>query len=70
MDAPADTIFGFHSLEEQKDAAGSKFRNRAMESAGGEPLAEDKEDTSFMNRKPGGGETLPGWEKIKDIASG
>ncbi|KAL2822835.1 hypothetical protein BDW59DRAFT_163645 [Aspergillus cavernicola] len=68
-DCPADTIYGFHSLEQQKGAAVDKYRNRAVESAG-EPLPADKEDTSFMNRKPGGGETLPGWEKAKGIISG
>ncbi|KAL4780433.1 hypothetical protein BJX76DRAFT_338062 [Aspergillus varians] len=70
MDAPADTIYGFHSLKEQKGAAEEKYKTRAIESAGGKALAGDKEDTSFMNRKPGGGETLPGWEKVKSMVSG
>ncbi|KAL4942602.1 hypothetical protein BDV06DRAFT_222040 [Aspergillus oleicola] len=69
-DAPADTIYGFHSLSEQKSAAEDKYKNRAVASAGGEPLDGDKEDTSFMNRKPGGGETLPGWEKAKEMVAG
>ncbi|KAL4922439.1 hypothetical protein BDW62DRAFT_172514 [Aspergillus aurantiobrunneus] len=68
-DAPADTIYGFHSLEEQKGAAEDKYKTRAINSAG-EPLAGDKEDTSFMNRKPGGGETLPGWEKAREMVTG
>ncbi|KAL4804366.1 hypothetical protein BDV18DRAFT_143052 [Aspergillus unguis] len=69
-DAPADTIYGFHSLEQQKGAAEDKYKNRAMASAGVEPLQGDKEDTSFMNTKPGGNETLPGWGAVKDMVSG
>lgn len=42
---------------------------RAAASAGEEPPAQ-KEDTSFMNRKPGGGETMPGWGKLKEMATG
>ncbi|RDW81445.1 uncharacterized protein DSM5745_05002 [Aspergillus mulundensis] len=70
IDAPADTIYGFHSLEQQKDAASDKYKTRAMASAGEEPLEGDKEDTSFMNRKPGGGETLPGWNAAKEMVTG
>ncbi|KAL2870332.1 uncharacterized protein BJX67DRAFT_280578 [Aspergillus lucknowensis] len=68
-DAPADTIYGFHSLEQQKGAAEDKFLNRAAASAG-QPLQGGKEDSSFVKRKPGGGETLPGWEKAKEVIKG
>ncbi|KAL4971101.1 uncharacterized protein BDV14DRAFT_194879 [Aspergillus stella-maris] len=68
--APADTIYGFHSLSEQKNAAEDKYKNRAIASAGGEPLDGDKGDASFMNRKPGGGETLPLWEQAKGVFGG
>ncbi|KAL2811491.1 hypothetical protein BJX63DRAFT_275223 [Aspergillus granulosus] len=64
---PADTICGFHSLEQQKRAAEDRYKMRATASSGAGPL---EEDTSFMNRKPGGGETLPGWEKAKEMMSG
>ncbi|KAL4743904.1 hypothetical protein BDV11DRAFT_165596 [Aspergillus similis] len=70
MDRPADTIYGFHSLEQQKNAAGDKYTSRAMASAGQEPLEGDKEDTSFMNHKPGGAGTLPGWEMAKEMITG
>lgn len=42
---------------------------RAAASAGEEPPAK-KEDTNFMNHKPGGGETLPGWDKMKEVVTG
>lgn len=42
---------------------------RAAASAGEEPSAQ-KEDTSFMNHKPGGGETLPGWDTMKGMFTG
>ncbi|KAL2832701.1 hypothetical protein BJY01DRAFT_100024 [Aspergillus pseudoustus] len=67
---PSDTIYGFHSLEQQKGAAEDKYKTRVTASSSAEPLQDKKEDTSFMNRKPGGGETLPGWEKAKEIISG
>ncbi|KAI9370059.1 hypothetical protein BJX61DRAFT_113158 [Aspergillus egyptiacus] len=68
---PADTIYGFHSLEQQKATAEDKYVNKALASAG-KPQQGDrgKEDSSFMNRKPGGGETLPGWDKAKEMISG
>ncbi|KAL4865592.1 hypothetical protein BDV12DRAFT_147644 [Aspergillus spectabilis] len=69
-DSPSDTIYGFHSLEQQKGAAEEKYKTRAIDSAGGEKLPGDKEDTSFMNRKPGGGETLPGWNEVKGVFTG
>ncbi|OJI98221.1 hypothetical protein ASPVEDRAFT_37663 [Aspergillus versicolor CBS 583.65] len=68
-DAPADTIYSFNSLKEQKHAAEDKYMARAAASAGEEPPAQ-KEDTSFMNHKPGGGETLPGWDTMKGIFTG
>ncbi|CEL05086.1 hypothetical protein ASPCAL06206 [Aspergillus calidoustus] len=67
---PSDTIYGFHSLEQQKGAAEDKYKTRANASSGAEPLEGEKEDTSFMNRKPAGGETLPGWNKVKEMVSG
>ncbi|KAL3465937.1 hypothetical protein BJX64DRAFT_251303 [Aspergillus heterothallicus] len=67
---PSDTIYGFHSLEEQKSAAEDKYKTRANASSGAEPLEGEKPDTTFMNRKPGGGETLPGWDKAKEMVSG
>ncbi|KAL3470758.1 hypothetical protein BJX99DRAFT_238859 [Aspergillus californicus] len=66
---PADTIYGFHSLEQQKGAAVDKYKNRAVESAG-EPLPGDKEDASFMAKKPGGAGTFPGWDKMKHMVGG
>ncbi|KAL4759333.1 uncharacterized protein BDW70DRAFT_84854 [Aspergillus foveolatus] len=70
MNRPADTIYGFHSLKQQKNAAEDKYTSRAMASAEQEPLEGDKEDTSFMNHKPGGAGTLPGWETAKEMITG
>jgi hypothetical protein len=69
MNRPADTIYGFHSLKQQKNAAEGKYTSRAMASAEQEPLEGDK-DTSFMNHKPGGAGTLPGWETAKEMITG
>ncbi|KAL4886003.1 hypothetical protein BJY04DRAFT_98149 [Aspergillus karnatakaensis] len=51
------------SLKDQKAAGEQRYQDDVNE-AGGVP-ATASEDASFMNRKPGGSDTLPGWEQAK-----
>ncbi|KAI9046217.1 uncharacterized protein KD926_004055 [Aspergillus affinis] len=61
--APKQTEGEFLSLDQQKGIAGHHYSQRAgLE----EPNA--AEDRSFMYKKPGEQDTLPGWEKAKDVA--
>lgn len=60
-------------LQEQKHHAKDNFLQRADDSdinghpnLHGEPTCAN-EDHSFMTQKPGGSETWPGWETMKNI---
>ncbi|KAI9370610.1 hypothetical protein BJX61DRAFT_514855 [Aspergillus egyptiacus] len=55
----------FPSMKEQKGAAEEKYLSRFAEAGG--PLPSTAEDASFMNHKPGGGDTLPGWNKLRGM---
>ncbi|KAJ5168602.1 FAD dependent oxidoreductase [Penicillium canariense] len=71
---PRSTIGEFLGLQDQKTRAENKFLARADMAAGdtkpttetGEPTCAT-EDHSFMGQKPGGGDTLPGWETVKNV---
>ncbi|KAL2863270.1 uncharacterized protein BJX67DRAFT_364308 [Aspergillus lucknowensis] len=49
------------SISEQKAAGKKSYRDELME-AGAMPTSEDR---SFAQHKPGGSDTLPGWNKAK-----
>lgn len=61
-------------LQEQKSSARQNFMRRENDilmdgkpnSAHGEPTCVG-EDHSFMNHKPGGSDTLPGWGTMKNV---
>ncbi|KAH8427904.1 uncharacterized protein LDX57_005607 [Aspergillus melleus] len=60
--APKQTEGEFLSLNEQKGMAGHHYNQRAgLEEPGA------AEDRSFMQKKPGAQDTLPGWEKAKNV---
>ncbi|KAJ5283492.1 FAD dependent oxidoreductase [Penicillium chrysogenum] len=72
---PASTTGKFLGLEDQTGRAERKYlehvdlaANDAEPTAtsGGEPTCAT-EDHSFMERKPGGPDTLPGWKAAKNI---
>ncbi|GES64336.1 hypothetical protein ATEIFO6365_0008040600 [Aspergillus terreus] len=65
-DRPAATEGEFNSLKEQKSMAENHFMNR-MEGHG-KPTCSN-EDHSFAQHKPGGSDTLPGWNKAKDAVN-
>lgn len=53
------------SISEQK-AAGEESYRHDLEEAGGVPSAEESNAAAgFMAHKPGGSDTLPGWETAK-----
>ncbi|KAJ5226101.1 hypothetical protein N7468_007326 [Penicillium chermesinum] len=64
-------------LQQQKTSAEQKYMERADEAAGnakpvnahGEPTCA-AEDHTFMEHKPGGSGTLPGWETMKNVLGG
>lgn len=62
---PSSTSGGMSSISEQK-AAGEESYRQDLEEAGAVPSAQKSNaDASFMNHKPGGSDTLPGWETAK-----
>ncbi|KAJ5253192.1 hypothetical protein N7489_003602 [Penicillium chrysogenum] len=72
---PASTIGNFLGLKEQKGRAENKYLQGVdlaangidtTTTSGGEPTCAS-EDHSFMERKPGGSDTLPGWKMAKRI---
>lgn len=72
---PASITGNFLGLEDQKGRAEHKYLERGNLTAnnaeptttsGGEPTCAT-EDHSFMERKPGVPDTLPGWKAAKDI---
>lgn len=70
---PRSTSGEFRGLQDQKTRAENKFMERVdlveanvkPTNAQGEPTCAS-EDHSFMGQKPGGSETLPGWETVKN----
>ena len=61
-------------LQQQKTLAENKYMERAeLASSNERPMSEHgeptcaSEDHSFMGRKPGGSETLPGWDTVKNV---
>ncbi|KAJ5327927.1 hypothetical protein N7541_009034 [Penicillium brevicompactum] len=78
VDAPTgrSTMGEFLGLKDQKSRAENKYFQRAEMAEGNDPMntAGDptcaSEDHSFMGQKPGGSETLPGWNKMKEFAGG
>ncbi|KAJ5264656.1 hypothetical protein N7534_007967 [Penicillium rubens] len=71
----ASTIGNFLGLKEQKGRAENKYLQGVdlaangidtTTTSGGEPTCAS-EDHSFMERKPGGSDTLPGWKMAKRI---
>ncbi|CAG7931521.1 unnamed protein product [Penicillium olsonii] len=79
MDAPTgkSTMGEFLGLRDQKTRAENKYFERAemaengeySMNATGDPTCAS-EDHSFMGHKPGGSDTLPGWNKMKEFAGG
>ncbi|KAJ5398471.1 FAD dependent oxidoreductase [Penicillium sp. CMV-2018d] len=72
---PASTIGSFLGLEDQKGRAEHKYLERVnlaandaepTNTSGGESTRAT-EDHSFMEQKPGGPDTLPGWKIAKNI---
>lgn len=71
------TMGEFLGLQDQKSRAENKYFQRAEMAEGnlssmnaaGDPTCAS-EDHSFMGHKPGGSATLPGWNKMKDLAGG
>lgn len=71
---PASTAGSFLGLEDQKARDESKYLQRANLAAsdkpttttGGEPTC-GTEDHGFMEHKPAGPDTLPGWKSAKNI---
>ncbi|KAE8356441.1 hypothetical protein BDV28DRAFT_102858 [Aspergillus coremiiformis] len=59
----------FSSLRSQKDMAERNYVTRLHGEAGQREGTCATEDHSFMERKPGAPDTLPGWEKAKDTMS-
>ncbi|KAB8235047.1 hypothetical protein ETB97_010720 [Aspergillus alliaceus] len=59
----------FSSLRDQKNMAEQNFMGRTHREAGENEGTCATEDHSFMERKPGTQDTLPGWEKAKDTMS-
>ncbi|KAL4758745.1 uncharacterized protein BDW70DRAFT_90410 [Aspergillus foveolatus] len=53
------------SLKEQKMAGEQRYRQDVEEAGGMVPKSSDHSGASFMNGKPGGAGTLPGWETAK-----
>ena len=53
------------SIKEQKMAGEQRYRQDVEEAGGTVPRSSDHSDASFMNGKPGGAGTLPGWETAK-----
>ncbi|KAJ5826116.1 hypothetical protein N7474_003254 [Penicillium riverlandense] len=71
---PRSSFGNFFGLQEQKTRAENKFMEKAdLAAADAPPTTESGEPTcagedhSFMQRKPGCPDTLPGWEKAKDV---
>ncbi|KAJ5267132.1 hypothetical protein N7478_009940 [Penicillium angulare] len=65
---PANASNSFAGLQDQKERAGNKTLQRFPGSADDNGSAYSGEDrNSFMAQKPGGSDTLPGWDKAKDI---
>ncbi|PLB55326.1 hypothetical protein P170DRAFT_432866 [Aspergillus steynii IBT 23096] len=60
--APMETEGGFLSLNQQKGLAENHYGERA-----GLMDPNAAEDRSFAQKKPGAQDTLPGWEKAKDV---
>ncbi|KAJ5081791.1 hypothetical protein NUU61_010055 [Penicillium alfredii] len=64
----------FQGLHDQKAHADDKYNTREYHATqdikqttvNGEPTCAT-EDHSFMGEQPGGNDTLPGWEKLKNI---
>lgn len=74
---PKSTMGNFLGLQDQKSRAENKYLQR-MDLAGddvrpmndqGDPTCAS-EDHSFMGHKPGGPDTLPGWNTMKDFVGG
>ncbi|KAB8249759.1 hypothetical protein F9C07_2126779 [Aspergillus flavus] len=57
----------FSSLRDQKGMAESNFMDRRNREMGEHEGTCATEDHSFMTQKPGGSDTLPGWEKAKGV---
>lgn len=58
------------SLREQK-ATGKESYRHDLAKAGTVPSSEESNaGASFMGHKPGGSDTLPGWEKAKGVING
>ncbi|KAE8151388.1 hypothetical protein BDV25DRAFT_138911 [Aspergillus avenaceus] len=57
----------FASLRDEKNTARGHFMDRANHEAGVTNGTCATEDHSFMNTKPGGSDTLPGWKGAKDF---
>ncbi|CAI7589959.1 unnamed protein product [Penicillium viridicatum] len=72
---PASTIGNFLGLEDQKGRAEHKYLERVnLAATDAEPTnpsggasTRSTEDHSFMEQKPGGPDTLPGWKIAKNI---
>ncbi|KGO69304.1 hypothetical protein PITC_095030 [Penicillium italicum] len=72
---PASTTGNFLGLEDQKGHGEHKYLERVNLAANdtqspttsGEELTCATEDHSFMERKPGGPDTLPGWKAAKSV---
>ncbi|KAJ5671942.1 FAD dependent oxidoreductase, partial [Penicillium longicatenatum] len=60
-------------LREQKDQAKFNFMQRVDDAGDVKPTTEHgeptctTEDHSFMGKKPGGSDALPGWETVKNV---
>ncbi|OOQ82279.1 hypothetical protein PEBR_39753 [Penicillium brasilianum] len=69
---PRSTIGGFLGLEDQKSRAENNFLARADLASGKEQIGRtcETEDHSFMGKKPGESDALPGWQTIKSIIPG
>ncbi|KAF7591128.1 hypothetical protein BBP40_001967 [Aspergillus hancockii] len=59
----------FSSLRDQKTHAEDNYMDRMHREEGVKDGTCATEDHSFMKTRPGGSETLPGWEKAKDTVS-
>lgn len=65
----------FLGLQDQKSRAENKYLQRAdlagdnpcSMTGAGEPTCVN-EDHTFMDQKPGGSDTLPGWNTLKEFA--
>ncbi|KAJ5613023.1 hypothetical protein N7510_006217 [Penicillium lagena] len=71
---PRSSFGNFLGLQEQKTRAENKFMDRAdLAAADAPPTTESGEPTcagedhTFMQRKPGCSNTLPGWETAKHV---